>query len=102
MELIISWLVARLSQDYILSQCFYPQVMFLPRGKVLGGSSSINYMIYMRGNAADYDGWAAGGADGWSYEDVLPYFKKAENNRNHLYKQSGWQNVINGIYASMK
>ena len=49
-----------------------------PRGKVLGGSSSINGMVYVRGNAQDYEGWAAGGATGWSYSDVLPYFQKAE------------------------
>ena len=52
---------------------------FQPRGKVLGGSSSINAMIYIRGHRKDYDDWAAGGATGWSYEEVLPYFKKAEN-----------------------
>ena len=52
----------------------------LPRGRVLGGSSSLNVMIYMRGNRADYDGWAAAGFDGWSYEDVLPYFRRAEDN----------------------
>ena len=54
--------------------------VFLPRGKVVGGSSSINAMIYMRGNRLDYDGWAAAGATGWSYADVLPYFIKAEDN----------------------
>ncbi|MFE9446214.1 GMC family oxidoreductase [Streptomyces sp. NPDC006602] len=53
---------------------------YLPRGKVFGGSSSINAMIYMRGNPADYDGWAAGGATGWSYADVLPYFRRSEDN----------------------
>jgi choline dehydrogenase len=49
-----------------------------PRGRVLGGSSSINGMVYIRGHALDYDGWARGGASGWSYADVLPYFKRAE------------------------
>ncbi len=50
-----------------------------PRGRVLGGSSSLNAMIYIRGTKADYDGWTAAGATGWSWEDVLPYFKRAED-----------------------
>jgi choline dehydrogenase len=53
--------------------------MYQPRGKVLGGTSSINGLIYIRGHPDDYDGWAAGGATGWSYEDVLPFFRKAED-----------------------
>jgi choline dehydrogenase len=53
---------------------------FWPRGKVLGGSSSINGTIYMRGHARDYDRWAEQGAIGWSYREVLPYFKRAERN----------------------
>jgi choline dehydrogenase-like flavoprotein len=53
---------------------------YLPRGKVLGGSSSLNAMIYVRGNRADYDEWAALGLEGWGYDHVLPYFKRAEDN----------------------
>lgn len=51
-----------------------------PRGKVLGGSSTINGMMYMRGNAADYDQWAQTGLTGWGYDDVLPYFRRSESN----------------------
>lgn len=53
---------------------------FQPRGKVMGGSSSVNAMVYTRGNRNDYNTWAALGNEGWSYQDVLPYFKKAEHN----------------------
>jgi choline dehydrogenase len=54
--------------------------LYLPRGRMLGGCSSINAMIYIRGNRLDYDAWAAAGADGWGYDDVLPYFKRSEDN----------------------
>jgi choline dehydrogenase-like flavoprotein len=52
--------------------------MMVPRGRMLGGSSGINYMAYVRGHPGDFDSWAAEGASGWSYDDVLPYFKKSE------------------------
>ena len=55
-----------------------------PRGKTLGGSSSINGMLYVRGNPADFDGWAQMGCRGWSFDDVLPYFKQSED-----YQQGG-------------
>lgn len=55
------------------------RVEYMPRGKVFGGSSSINAMIYQRGAPANYDGWAKLGNEGWAWEDVLPYFKKSEN-----------------------
>ena len=53
----------------------------VPRGKTLGGSGSINSMVYIRGRASDYDAWAAAGAEGWAWHEVLPYFKQQENNR---------------------
>jgi choline dehydrogenase len=55
----------------------------VPRGKVLGGSGSINGMVYSRGNPRDYDDWAARGATGWSYAEVLPYYTRSENNENY-------------------
>ncbi len=55
------------------------RVLATPRGKVIGGSSSINGMVYVRGHARDYDHWAESGAVGWSYADVLPYFQRMES-----------------------
>jgi choline dehydrogenase len=55
--------------------------MMVPRGRMLGGSSSLNYMAYVRGHPGDFDAWAAGGAKGWAHDDVLPYFKKSEGFR---------------------
>lgn len=63
-------------QAFLLSK---NQEVFWPAGEVFGGSSSLNGMIYARGNPADYNTWAKMGADGWSYDEVLPYFLKSEN-----------------------
>jgi choline dehydrogenase len=65
--------------------------MWYPQGRTLGGSTSINAMIYIRGHRLDYEGWASLGNPGWGYEDVLPFFKKSENNTrlNDRYHGSG-------------
>jgi len=74
----------RTAVDWEYSTALEPQLdrrrVYLPRGRVLGGSSSINAMVYIRGNRADYDGWRDAGCPGWGYDDLLPYFKKAEDN----------------------
>lgn len=71
----IDWAYSTEPEPYLNNRKIYH-----PRGKVLGGSSSINAMIYMRGNRHDYDNWSKLGNAGWSYDEVLPYFKKSENN----------------------
>lgn len=68
---------------------FLDRRIFLPRGKTLGGCSSTNAMIYIRGNQLDYDKWAALGNEGWSYEEVLPYFKRSEDNQQFQDKYHG-------------
>ena len=60
----------------------YDRAIDYPRGRVLGGTSILNYMVYIRGNAGDYNGWAQRGNTGWGYDDVLPYFIRAEANRD--------------------
>ncbi|TNE57676.1 MAG: choline dehydrogenase [Alphaproteobacteria bacterium] len=73
--------------------------LYWPRGKVLGGSSSINGMIYIRGHARDYDQWRQLGLTGWGYADVLPYFKRAENSEardDEFHGQGGPLNVSTG------
>ena len=55
--------------------------LYIPRGKALGGSSSMNAMLYVRGRPLDYDGWEAQGAPGWGYRDVLPYFIRVRGQR---------------------
>lgn len=77
--------------------------LFLPRGKMLGGCSSNNAMIYIRGNKQDYEEWSALGNKGWSYEEVLPYFKKAENQEvisDKFHGKGGPLNVTNRNYTN--
>ncbi|MDM9385135.1 choline dehydrogenase [Chlorogloeopsis sp. ULAP01] len=72
--------------------------LYWPRGKLLGGSSSINAMIYIRGDWRDYDNWYDLGNEGWSYKEVLPYFKKAENQevlKNEFHGVDGPLNITN-------
>src|ERR1044072_5571849 len=69
--------------------------MYWPRGKTLGGSSSINAMLYVRGHASDYDHWRQLGNPGWSYEDVLPFFKKAEHNERYNDEYHGTDGPLN-------
>ena len=71
----VNWLFETEPEEYT-----YNRSIPVPRGKVLGGSSSINGMLYVRGQSQDYDTWAQLGNRGWSFDDVLPYFKKSENN----------------------
>src|SRR5260221_10049397 len=59
--------------------CFGRRLVW-PRGKLVGGSGAMNALIYMRGAPADYDRWAAGGATGWGWQEVLPWFRKSEKN----------------------
>ncbi len=70
-----NWSFETTPQPGLNGRCGYQ-----PRGKVLGGSSSINAMVYIRGQREDYDRWAAMGNPGWSFDEVLPYFKRAESN----------------------
>ncbi|NNM52303.1 MAG: choline dehydrogenase [Pseudomonadales bacterium] len=72
-----NWAFETVPQPGLGGRCGYQ-----PRGKVLGGSSSINAMVYIRGHRTDYDLWAAMGNRGWSYDEVLPYFKRAEDNED--------------------
>ena len=61
------------------SEAYGGRKLFVPRGRILGGSSAINGMVYVRGQRQDFDNWAQLGCTGWSYDDVLPMFKKMES-----------------------
>ncbi|XP_071867879.1 glucose dehydrogenase [FAD, quinone]-like isoform X1 [Bombus fervidus] len=71
-----------------------------PRGKVIGGTSMLNYMLYVRGNKKDYDMWEQLGNTGWSYDDVLQYFKKSEDNQNPLHAETPYHS--SGGYLSVE
>jgi len=72
------------------------RILAAPRGKVLGGSSSINGMVYVRGHAMDFDHWAESGANGWSFADVQPYFHRMENTRDG---DDGWRGRAGPLYV---
>ena len=73
-----------------------------PRGKVLGGSSSINGLVYVRGNPQDFERWVAEGASGWSYQDVLPYFRRAETRAAGGNEYRGDSGPLQTTYGSLK
>ncbi|MDF2996020.1 MAG: hypothetical protein K0R27_1657 [Xanthobacteraceae bacterium] len=73
-----------------------------PRGKVLGGSSSINGLVYVRGHPADFDRWEEEGANGWSYADVLPYFRRAESRRDGGDEYRGTEGPLANRYGELK
>ncbi|MFC6487579.1 choline dehydrogenase [Nitratireductor sp. GCM10026969] len=72
------------------------RVLATPRGKVIGGSSSINGMVYVRGHARDFDHWAETGAAGWAFADVLPYFKRMENAKDG---ENGWRGTDGPLHV---
>ncbi len=87
----VDWGFETAPQEHVANRKIY-----LPRGKTLGGCSSTNYMAYVRGNKEDYNDWEKLGSRGWSYEEVLPFFKKSEHNEditNDYHQQGGELNV---------
>ena len=76
--------------------------MHTPRGKVLGGSSSINGLVYIRGNPQDFERWAGEGAAGWSYRDVLPYFRRAETREEGGDEYRGSDGKLQTSYGSLR
>lgn len=90
----VDWAFETEPQEHVLGRR-----IFLPRGKTLGGSSSTNAMAYVRGNAADYDDWVAYGNKGWSFKEVLPFFKKSESNEQLDNEFHGKNGELNVTYA---
>jgi choline dehydrogenase len=78
------------------------RVMHTPRGKVLGGSSSINGLVYIRGNPQDFEGWSAQGAAGWAYRDVLPYFRRTEKRQEGGNEYRGDSGKIGTRYGTLE
>ena len=72
------------------------------QARILGGGSSVNAMVYLRGVPADYDSWQASGADGWGYKDVLPYFRRSEDNDRFATRRTPsaalWRSQISNIH----
>ncbi|CAG7723347.1 unnamed protein product [Allacma fusca] len=91
----LDWKFQTVPQDGFLL-AYDDQVSRWPRGRVIGGTSSINTMIYMRGNRNDYDQWAELGNKGWSYQDVLPYFIKAERQTDPVLAADSLHHGTNG------
>ncbi|GFY64326.1 glucose dehydrogenase [Trichonephila inaurata madagascariensis] len=85
----IDWAYKTVPQKHTGSALINKQMIW-PSGKGFGGSSILNAMLYVRGNRQNYDNWAAQGAEGWSYEDVFPYFLKLEDNRNPEFLANGF------------
>jgi choline dehydrogenase-like flavoprotein len=84
--------------DTVPQQSLYGRRIPIPRGRVLGGSSSVNGMVYFRGHPRDYDDWAAAGNHGWGFADVLPYFIRSENNT--AFRASPWHGATGPMYVS--
>ncbi|GIX68544.1 glucose dehydrogenase [Caerostris darwini] len=95
----IDWIYSTAPQEHTGAGLVNRSVAW-PSGKAIGGSGVINAMLNLRGNSKNYDDWAAGGAVGWSYDEVLPYFKKLENNTNSDFAHNGFHGVEGPISVS--
>ncbi|XP_033213790.1 glucose dehydrogenase [FAD, quinone]-like, partial [Belonocnema kinseyi] len=84
------------------SACLFEKGCAWPRGKVMGGSGTLNYMLYVRGNPEDYNDWEESGNLGWGYKDVLPYFKKSEDNNDEDILKENLEYHQTGGYQSVE